>query len=150
VGKKKTEEYNNAYDLFCNSEMSRKQIAAIVKISEVQIGKWAKANDWELDRTAKQVTVEKLVRGFYSDISKIKEQSQKEKRALNSTETDQIVKLTNSIQTLGKKYNLSNYHSILKECLEWMMKNDNEKAKLFGHSIVEFLKHKSQAIKNDL
>ncbi|MDI3319136.1 hypothetical protein [Pinibacter soli] len=149
MGRKKTDEYNEAYDLFCNTELTRKKIAGIVKVSEVQIGKWAKDNDWELDKTANQVTKEKLVRGFYQEMANIKKFANTEKRNLTPAETDQIIKLTNSIDTLGKKYNLSNYHSVLKECLEWMNKNDNETAKRFGPVMLEFLKYKATSLKND-
>ncbi|MFX5957116.1 hypothetical protein ABTF01_22220, partial [Acinetobacter baumannii] len=71
-----------------------------------------------------------------------------EKRSLLPVESDQIVKLSNSIQAIGKKYNLSNYHGVLKECLMWMNESDNEKAKLFHPIMLEFLKHKSNELKN--
>lgn len=150
MGKKKTEEYNNAYDLFCNTEMNQKQIAGIVKVSEAQLGKWVRDNDWELDRSAKQVTVEKLIRDYYQQLADMNAYAKKEKRTLTPSETDQIIKITNSIQTLRKKYNLSSYHGVLREFLEWEMKYNNEQAKLFGPDMLEFLKVKSQQLRDDI
>ena len=42
MGKRKTDEYNTAYDLFCNTDMQRKQIAKVASVSEQQLGKWIK------------------------------------------------------------------------------------------------------------
>jgi DNA-binding transcriptional regulator YiaG len=149
VGKKKTDEFNEAYDLYCNTELTQKQIAGITKVSEAQLSKWSKANDWELDRSARQVTAEKLIREYYQQLAAINKEATKDKRSLNSSETDQIIKITNAIEKLRKKYNLSAYHSVMRECLEWMVKYDAEKAKDFAPMMLEFLKEKSQQLTND-
>lgn len=98
MGKRKTDEYNTAYDLFCNTDMQRKQIAKVASVSEQQLGKWIKDDDWELDKEAKSVTKEKLVIGLYKDIAEIRKTATLEKRSLLPVESDQIVKLSNSIQ----------------------------------------------------
>ena len=118
-------------------------------MSATQLNKWINQNDWELDRIAKQVTIEKLVRDYYKQLMEINNVAKKEKRPLNSTETDMIIKITNAITALRRKYNLSAYHSVLRETLEWMMKADNEMAKQFGPLMLEFLKGKAQELNND-
>lgn len=149
MGRKKTDEYNKAYDLYCNTDLDQKQIASIVKVSAAQLGKWVKENDWELDRTAKQVTVEKLIRSYYKEMAEMQAAAARDKRRLTPAETDQIVKYTNSIEKLRKKNNLSAYHAILRECLEYMMNANPANAKLFAADILEFLKYKAQQLSND-
>lgn len=149
MGKKKTEEYNEAYDLYCNTDLTQKEIAKVVGVSETQLSKWVAQNDWELDRSAKQVTIEKLVRDYYKQLAEINNKAKKEKRPLDTSETDRIIKITNAIEKLRKKYNLSAYHSVFREFLEWFMKADNEKAKLFAPSMLEFLKEKAKQLNND-
>jgi len=148
MGKKKTKEYNDAYELYCNSNLTKGEICKIVDVSAAQLGKWAKENDWDLDKSANEVTVPKLIRGYYQNLSLINKVAKDEKRALTSAETDQVIKITNAINSLRKKYNLSNYHSILKEFLEWEMKEHMDNAKIFGPDMFEFLKEKANELRN--
>lgn len=149
MGKKKTDEYNEGYDLFCNTDLNQKEIAKVIAVSEAHLSKWIKENDWELDKVAQKVTVEKIIRDLYRQISAINKLAQTEKRIFEPGETDSIIKITNSIEKLRKKHNLSAYHAVLRECLNWMMKADNEKAKVFGPIMLEFLKEKAQKLTND-
>lgn len=149
MGKLKTEEYNKAYDLYCNTQLSQKDIAKVAGISAVQLNKWVKGNNWELDKTTQQVTAERVIRELYSNISDIHREAKEGKRKLTPAETDSIVKITASIKSLRKRYDLSSYHSILRECLEYMNKADNETAKLFAPKMLEFLREKSKALAND-
>lgn len=146
MGKKKTEEYEKAYDLFCNSGLNQTEIVKIVDVSAKQLGKWIKENDWELDKAAQQVTAPKLIREWYASISMINKQAADEKRPLNITEVNTISQITNNIEKLRKRYNLSNYHGVLREFLEWEMKADGGKAKIFAPEMFEFLKQKSKEL----
>lgn len=146
MGKKKTEEFDKAYDLFCNTELTQKEICKIVDVSPQQLSKWVKENNWDLDKTASQVTVNQLIREFYHNIALINKTAKDAKRPLDASETDQIIKLTNSITALKRKFNLSNYHGVLREFLEWEMKVDHEKAKSFAPEMFEFLKQKADEL----
>ena len=148
MGKKKTQEYQNAYELYCNSNLTNQEICKIVNVSAQQLGKWIKENDWELDKSANEVTVPKLIRQYYQNLSLINKSAKEENRALTNSETDQIIKITNAINSLRKNYNLSNYHSILKEFLEWEMREHLDNAKLTGPDMFEFLKEKAKELRN--
>lgn len=148
MGKKKMHEYQNAYELYCNSNLTNQEICKIVNVSAQQLGKWIKENDWELDKSANEVTVPKLIRQYYQNLSLINKSAKEENRALTNSETDQIIKITNAINSLRKNYNLSNYHSILKEFLEWEMREHLDNAKLTGPDMFEFLKEKAKELRN--
>ena len=149
MGVKKTEEYNKAYDLYCNSSLQQKDIAKVCGVSTVQLSKWATENNWKLQKTAQQTTAEQVIAGLYKNISDIQEQAYNEKRSLSVAETDKIVKITASIRSLRKRYDLSAYHGVLKECLEYINKINNEQAKVFSTLMLDFLKEKAGALNND-
>lgn len=146
MGKKKKDEYEQAYDLYCNSGLTQKQICEVVKVSPQQVSKWANTNNWELDKTAQQVTAPKLIREWYASIAMINKIANDEKRPLNISEINGISQITNNIEKIQKKSNLSVYHRVLREFLEWEMKTDHEKAKLFAPEMFEFLTLKSKEL----
>lgn len=149
MGKKKTDEYNKAYDFFCNSELNKGDIAKVVGVSTKQLGVWIKNDEWELDRAAAKSSTKQIIRGFLQDIANIQKKARDEKRAVNSSEGDTITKLTNSISKLKNSLNLSVYHTVLSECLQYFQKENLEHAKLFATDMLEFLQFKSKQIKSD-
>lgn len=150
MGKEKKAERNQARDLVVNSGLSLKDAAAIVKVSPSHVGKWAKEDDWELQRTAQQVTAEKIIAGWYAMISKINDEVSKAGGIPTNAQADQISKITDSIQKLSKKQNLSMYHTVLKEFLNELMTIDTEAAKTFGPHMLDFIKRKANQLSNDL
>ncbi len=149
MGRKKEKEYNDAYELFTTTQLNKTEICKITDVSLTQLNKWIRDNDWELDKSANEVTVPKLIRNYYQNLNLINQQAAEEKRPLDTSECDRIIKITNAITTLRKRYNLSNYHAILKETLEWMNAEHNDKAKILAPVMFEFLQHKAKEIRND-
>ncbi len=149
MGKAKTAEREQARDLFVNSGLLLKDIAAIVHVAASRLGKWAKEDNWELQKTAQQVTAGKIISGWYSSLQKINEEIQKQGGLPTSAQSDQISKITDSIQKLSKKQNLSMYHTVLKEFLSELQLTDNDAAKKFGPYMLDFLKRKATQLKND-
>jgi transposase-like protein len=149
MGKKKEKEYQDAYELYCNTNLQKGEICKVVGVSPQQLGKWIKEGDWDLDKSANEVTVPKLIRDYYRNLALINKNAATDKRPLDSAETDQVIKITNAINALRKKYNLSNYHSILKEFAEWLMKANLEHAKILAPDMFEFLQEKQKELRND-
>jgi hypothetical protein len=150
MGKQKTEEKQKAYDLYCNTGLLIKEIAAVVHVTPAQVGKWVKDGNWEMYREAQQVTIEKLIHGYYQQLSAINKDVVENHNGIPTpSHTDSQVKITNAIDSLRKKYNLSSYHAVLREYLEYEMKADAEKAKLFGPRMLDFLKYKAKQLQND-
>lgn len=144
MGKAKTEERKQARDLFVNSGLNLKECSAIVKVSELHLGKWAKEDEWQLQRTAQQVTAEKIIYGWYASLQAINtEINTNQKGIATSAQADQISKITDSILKLSKKNNLSMYHTVLKEFLSDLIAIDNDAAKTFGPYMLDFMKRKA-------
>ena len=150
MGKAKTAERDQSRDLFVNSGLSLKDIAAIVKVNPRNISTWAKEDNWDVQKTARQVTAEKLISGWYGMISKINEEVAKGDGIPTTQQADQISKITDSIQKLSKKQNLSMYYSVLKEFLHDLITTDGEAGKQFGPYMLDFMKRKANQLSNDL
>jgi len=149
MGKEKTQEREQARDLFVNSNLTLKEISGIVNVSASRLGKWATADNWDLQKTAQQVTAGKIIAGWYAMLQKINEQIQKQQGIPDNGQIDQVSKITDSIQKLSKKQNLSMYHTVLKDFLSELILTDNEAAKKFGPYMLDFLKRKATQLKND-
>jgi len=150
MGKQKTEERKQARDLFVNNGLSLKECAAIVKTTASHVGKWAKEDNWQVQKAAQQVTAEKIIANYYGMLSKISEAIITGDGVPTSAQADQISKITDSIYKLAKKNNLSMYHTVLKEFLNDLLSIDNEAAKKFSDYMLDFIKRKASQLSNDL
>lgn len=151
MASKKTQERVDAADLYINSTtLTLKQVALIVGVSPKQIGVWAKEEDWELQRTANQVTVDKIIAGNYMQLAAIQKLIKDEQKGIpTSAQTDQQHKLADAIEKLKKKQNLSTYHLVLTEFLKDLNNVNNEAAKLLAPLMLEFMKQKAKTIRDD-
>lgn len=150
MGKKKSAEQEKAYDLFTGTKLTQKEIAGIVGVSAQQMGKWVKDGQWETYRQAQQVTAPQLIKNAYQQISRLNKKIAEEQLGIpEPAQVDMLNKIAASIEKLSKKFNLSAYHAVLSETLEWMAKADADKAKLFGPLMLDFLKEKAQKLDND-
>lgn len=149
MGKAKTQEREQARDLFVNSNLTLKEIATIVKVAPTRLSKWSGEDNWELQKTAQQVTSGKIIAGWYAQLQLINQQIQLSGGIPSSAETDKISKLVDSIAKLNKKNNLSMYHTVLKEFLSDLVTKDNAASKTFAPLMLDFMKQKAQQLKND-
>lgn len=149
MGKMKMEEKQKAYDLFCNTNLTQKEIAAVLNVSAQQLCKWVSDGNWEMYRSAQQVTLEKLIHGYYLQLSAMNAEISNQKNIPTPGQTDMMCKIAVAIETLRKRYNLSAYHGVLKEFIAWLVQVDAEQAKVFGLSMLEFLKEKAKQLQND-
>ena len=151
MAKKKSKERLDAAELFINSTtLTYKHVASIVGVSAKQIGMWAKDEDWELQRTATQVTVEKIIAGNYMQLAAIQKKIKDEQKGIpTAAQTDQQHKLADAIEKLKKKQNLSTYYQVMSEFLSVLGKINIEAAKLLGPLMLDFMKDKAKTIRND-
>lgn len=149
MSKGKPEEKQKAYDLFCNTDLTQKEIAAVVGVSTQHMNKWVKTGNWEIYRTAGKVTLEKIIHGYYLQLSAINQEIAKQEHIPTNAQNDSICKITSSIATLNKKYNLSAYHSVLREFVEYLLTVDVNSAKILGPLMLEFLKEKAKRLNDD-
>ena len=149
MGKSKTLERTQSQELFVNTNLTLKEIAAMVNVSAAKVGQWSKEDKWELQRTAKQNTAEKIISGWYGQLQLLNEQIENNGGIPSSADSDKISKITDSIQKLSKKQNLSMYHLVLKEFLLELQQSTPDAAKILAPLMLDFLKQKAQHLSND-
>lgn len=96
-----------AEQLYVQAGMTFKAIAEKLTVTEKTIGSWAKQGQWKELRAAHTITKDKIVKNLYLNILEIQEKAQEEERILSSKESDQIVKLSQTIENLDKRIALS-------------------------------------------
>lgn len=147
---KKTDERKQARDLFVNSGLSFKDISLIVKVAPRHISKWANEDEWETQKQAANITVEKLIANWYGILKRLDDEIVTKQDGLPTpAQTDQLSKIADAIWKLSKKSNLSMYHLVLKEFLEELQVTDADDAKKFAPLMLDFLKRKAQHLAND-
>lgn len=149
MGRSKTAERQQGQDLFVNTNLTLKDIAAMINVSAAKVGQWAKADNWELQRTAKQNTAEKIINGWYAQLAAINKEVAENGGMPNGLQSDSMCKITGNIEKLSKKQNLSMYHTVLKEFLNDLMTIDTDAAKKFGPYMLDFMKNKATQLSND-
>lgn len=142
MGKPKTAERLQGADLFINSDLSLKQVAEIIKVSPAKVGQWAREDEWQVLRTAKQVTANKLILNNYNLIQDLQHRLLVEKRSLTKEESQSMYAYTGQIAALEKRMNISNYHFVLEEFAKSIATTHLDAAKILAPLILEFLKEK--------
>jgi len=148
MGRTKAQERNQALELYLISKLTLKEVAAIVKVSEAQVGKWAKADNWAVQRSARQTTAATIIANHYTMIAQIQEGAMTEKRLLTPAEMHGIREMAGTIDKLNKKLNIGNYYMILEEFTKELMLIDMSAAKVLAPHIREFLGKKVKQLEN--
>jgi len=82
----------HAEEIYMSSEMTLKEIASIINISENSLGKWAKIGEWEDKKTLKRSSKQQAINNLYT---RLLEQSKN-----TDTSSDEIKKTTSAIKDL--------------------------------------------------
>lgn len=150
MGKPKTTERLQAQDLYVNTTLTLKQIADMVKVSAVQIGKWSNADEWEGMRHAARNTSGKIILGWYAQLQQLQDEITKQGGVPTKSQSSTQREVVNNIQALNKRQNLSMYHTVLKEFLKDLLTINADAAKQFGPLLLDFMKRKATQLNNDL
>lgn len=148
MGKAKTEERLQGADLFINSSLTLKQVAQIIKVSPTKVGQWAKEDGWELQRTARQATAEKIIANYYTMISNDQKKAIEEGRSLTPAEMDKLHKMADSIDKLKRKMNIATYYNVLSEFLKEVTEINVEASQLFAPLMMNFLRDKVKQLQD--
>jgi transposase-like protein len=105
MARKKSEELRELAKLkYVSSDLSAKDVAAIIGVTEHTIGKWRKEEQWDELRSINKIQPERLIKLALGQIDAIYKQAADDKRAvLNSSEIDAISKHSKTIANLRKE-----------------------------------------------
>lgn len=129
--------------LFLRENLTQKEIAEKVGVSQVTITKWVKGGKWESLRTSLSITREEQLANLYRQIAEINNCiaiRAEGQRYPNSKEADTINKLAAAIDKMERETGLSDIISVSQKFLEWLRKSDVKKAQEFSGFLDAFIK----------
>ncbi|MDB9498579.1 terminase gpP N-terminus-related DNA-binding protein [Nodularia spumigena] len=140
----KANERKLAESLYIDGNLTQKEIAEQLGVTEKTLIQWKDKYNWEKLRIAKRTTKSEIINGLYMSISRIMKNAQEDKnRALSSSETDQIVKLTRSIEVMEGSESLANYVQAMTAFIKYVQSIDIDAAKSIMPWTKEFLTQKA-------
>lgn len=92
--------------LFVQTDLSQKEIAADLDVSEKTIGKWKEEGKWAQLKAAATTGTSQLITALLEENQGIVDDARQEKRRINSKEADIINKNASTIEKLEKKVSL--------------------------------------------
>ena len=116
--------------LFIHEQLTQKEIAARISVSEVTLSKWANADSWESHRVSITITKEEQLKNLYRQLAEMNRAiSEREgKKYANASEADAISKLAGAIEKMESDVGIADIVSVAKKFLTWMRKFDLKKA----------------------
>jgi uncharacterized protein YjcR len=124
MANQKNKELRLAEQLYVYDDMSQKEIAEYLNVSEKTISNWKEKGDWDKMKSARSLTRDSIIKGLYENALLITNTAKEAKRPLNSKEMDAIVKIASSIEKLDKKFNIPVVIGVFKEFNNWVVNID--------------------------
>ena len=135
--------------LFTRNNLSQKEIAERVGVTEKTVGKWVKDELWDNLRKSLLVTKDEQLHFFYDQLDSLNKAitaRPEGKRYADSKEADVFSKLTCAIKNLEVETGVDQIIDVAKSFINWVREDDLDTAKqvtkLFDVFIKERLKRK--------
>lgn len=130
--------------LFIKENLTQKEIAEKVGISQQTMTRWVRSEKWEELKVSITITREEQLRSLYRQIAELNNDIAKRdtNRCATSAEADIISKLGNAISKLETETGLSEIQSAFTDFLNWLRKFDIEEAQRLVVLFDEFIKTK--------
>ncbi len=150
VAKRKTSNDDKqvlAFQMYCKTNMTQKEIAVAVGVAEKTIGAWKNAEDWKIKKAAATTTKTNIVAQYYMMLAAINEAIEANGGIPTAKDADAISKITGAIQTIDKRLNLSNYVDILEEFTNYMKEIDLPATQQIVDFMTDFLNRKARTLR---
>ncbi len=128
---------------YTNSNLSQKEIAEKVGVSEVTMSRWVKASSGEWDRLKASITItrEEQLSRVYQQIAAINNKIVEEQKGIpTGSDADVLAKLAAVVERLEKETSITDVVSVSMKFLSWLRKIDTEKAKELSGLFDAFIK----------
>ena len=117
--------------LFLRENLTQKEIAAKVGVTEKTIGKWIKDENWEHLKTSIVITKEEQLRRIYDQIAALNDfiLTKEDGKFANSKEADSLTKLAAAARALETDVALADVIEVAKRFIHFLRMVDIDKAK---------------------
>lgn len=134
---------DNAKYFYCNTNLSQKEIAERVSVSEVTLSKWAndKKENWDSLKASFTITKQEQLSRTLNQIAAINKKITEEQKGIpTNSDADILAKLAAVIERLEKETSITDVVSVSVKFLDWLRKVDTEKAKELSAFFDAFIK----------
>ncbi|MFA5450602.1 MAG: DDE transposase family protein [Dehalococcoidales bacterium] len=126
---------------FTNSNLSQKEIAEKVGISEVSMSRWSREGKWDTLKASVTITRQEQLNRVYQQISAINNKIIEEQKGIpTGADADVLAKLAAVVERLEKETSITDVVSVSMKFLDWLRKIDTEKAKELSYLFDAFIK----------
>lgn len=126
---------------YCNSQLSQKEIAEKVGVSEVSMSKWVRDGKWDTLKASITITRQEQLNRVYQQISAINNKITEEQKGIPSgADADVLAKLAAVVERLEKETSITDVVSVSMKFLDWLRQIDTEKAKELSGLFDAFIK----------
>jgi len=141
-----------AKHLYIYDNLTQKEIAAKVGITEKTLSKWVNdpKENWEMLKSSLTITKAQELKRLYIQLAEINNfiaGKEPGKRYANTLEADIISKLSAAIKNLETETSVSDTIDACIDINKWLKSVDFAKAQEFVHIQDEFIKHKLSLVK---
>ncbi len=145
MGRKKNEIQqikDHAKMLFLHENLSQKEIADRVHISEVSLSKWINIENWDSLKVSITITREEQLKNLYRQLSELNRKiaEREESRYANPAEADTISKLAGAINKMESDIGVADIVSVGKKFIGFVRAYDVKKAQEITPLFDSFLK----------
>lgn len=125
----------------CNSQLSQKEIAVKVGISEVSMSKWVREGKWDTLKASVTITRQEQLSRVYQQITAINNKIIDEQKGIpTGSDADVLSKLAAVVERLEKETSIADVVSVSMKFLDWLRKIDTDKAKELSGLFDSFIK----------
>lgn len=143
----KLEEKKFAYELYMHTNMSQKEIAEKVGVTEHTLSRWATDEEWSTRKAATSVTRKEQVHNYLMQLKELNNDIHgREKKWPTASEADTIAKITRSIEVLEGKAWLSEVIQITQELAKFINASDNALTLELMPHMDAFIQHKAKEL----
>lgn len=131
--------------LYLQGDMTQKEIAAKVDISEQTLCKWVKIDNWEHQRTSLIITKEAQLVLLYEQLALLnKNIKESDAGYATPSQADTLIKYSAAIKTLETDVSLAEIISVASRVINFIRGIDNEKAKEVAKYFDAFIKESAK------
>lgn len=139
----KKEERNYAQILYVNENLTAKEIAARVGVTQKTMGRWIKDGKWDQLRKSMLVTKQKMITMMYDQLEALNNSIAERTPAIpDGKEADIISKITTSIQRLETEASIAETIEVAKSFIDYVREYDLDLAKEITEHFDSYIQQK--------
>ena len=134
-----------AKELFTKQQLSQKEIAVKVGISEQTLSKWINTEHWDTQRKSLMTSKQEQLSMLYDILDKLTKEGKKaleDEDTATNPDADRIIKITASIKKLETETGLGDTITIAQQFIKFVSTEELELAKTITHWFDLFIESK--------